>query len=361
MADDFGYHIDHHGSLVRPAELLAARAGADPRALAEAERDAVTAIVHVQRRLGLSAVGDGQLRRAYVESVVHDGVDGFGTPEAENPLAQLAGIPSGRRRSVAGTPVAKGRLAEHEASLVLATTQRPVFVTLPSPGYLAVAGGTADSSSLAAAEQVGPALAGIIRQEAAALAAQGVVYVPLANPLYAPLLTVAGRHQLRAAGLDVDAALELMARVDDAVFDGLDVPDDFRLGLDLTDSGPLPTTDKGWDLASLHRLLDGTRFRRICVDFPRDPQARLPLHEVKPGLVVSLGVVDVTDPAEESVEELLPLCDAAVEVRGTDDVAISTNAGFAQAASDGRLSAEQQKAKLRLVETLARYYWGNEI
>ena len=26
MADDFGYHIDHHGSLVRPPQLLAARA-----------------------------------------------------------------------------------------------------------------------------------------------------------------------------------------------------------------------------------------------------------------------------------------------------------------------------------------------
>jgi len=23
MADDFGYHIDHHGSLVRPPQLLA--------------------------------------------------------------------------------------------------------------------------------------------------------------------------------------------------------------------------------------------------------------------------------------------------------------------------------------------------
>jgi 5-methyltetrahydropteroyltriglutamate--homocysteine methyltransferase len=30
MADDFRYHIDHHGSLVRPPELLAARAGGDP-------------------------------------------------------------------------------------------------------------------------------------------------------------------------------------------------------------------------------------------------------------------------------------------------------------------------------------------
>jgi len=38
MADDFGYHIDHHGSLVRPASLLAARAGLSGDALAAANR-----------------------------------------------------------------------------------------------------------------------------------------------------------------------------------------------------------------------------------------------------------------------------------------------------------------------------------
>jgi len=38
MADDFGYHIDHHGSLVRPASLLAARAGLSGDALARMVR-----------------------------------------------------------------------------------------------------------------------------------------------------------------------------------------------------------------------------------------------------------------------------------------------------------------------------------
>ncbi|MGI8447863.1 MAG: hypothetical protein ACR2MP_11930, partial [Streptosporangiaceae bacterium] len=77
MADDFRYHIDHHGSLVRPPELLAARAGGDPLGRAAAEEQAVSAVAHSQRRLTLSAVGDGQFRREHFESVVYDHVGGF--------------------------------------------------------------------------------------------------------------------------------------------------------------------------------------------------------------------------------------------------------------------------------------------
>ncbi len=53
--------------------------------------------------------------------------------------------------------------------------------------------------------------------------------------------------------------------------------------------------------------------------------------------------------------------DPVVEQRGDLDVAISTNAGFAASAARPLLSEEAQAAKLRLVETVARYYWGNEI
>ena len=58
MADDYGYHIDHHGSLVRPASLLAARAsGMSGEALAAAQDEAVIALAHELRRLTLSPVG----------------------------------------------------------------------------------------------------------------------------------------------------------------------------------------------------------------------------------------------------------------------------------------------------------------
>ncbi len=97
MADDFRYHIDHHGSLVRPPGLLAARAAGDPAALAAAEEEAIIAAAHLQRRLTLSAVGDGQFRREHFESVVYDHVEGFRPASGPQPLADARILADGAR------------------------------------------------------------------------------------------------------------------------------------------------------------------------------------------------------------------------------------------------------------------------
>jgi len=363
MADDFGYHIDHHGSLVRPAELMAARAGGDAAALAAAVEHAVAAVARAQRRLGLSAVGDGQFRRSCFESVVYDNVPGFLPVAGPAPLAEAAGIGGARVRSAPDAPVADGRLAAGEAAAVLAVVDRPVFVVLPSPGYLAALGSDlGDAAAVDAVLARGVALAAVLRDEVEALARQGVAYVALGNPLYVPVVTVAGRSRLAAAiEVHVDAVLHAMIEADRALAARLDVPADFRVGLDLTDAGPLPGTRRGYDLGALDALLDETPFRRLCVDFPADPAARLPVERIKPGLVVSLGVVDVADGTLEPVEDLLGRLDPVVERRGEADVAIATNGGFAPCADRPTMTSGEQDAKLRLVEMLARYYWGNEI
>jgi 5-methyltetrahydropteroyltriglutamate--homocysteine methyltransferase len=365
MADDFGYHIDHHGSLVRPASLLAARAaGLSADALAAVTDEAVTTLAHELRRLTLNAVSDGQFRRAYLESVVHDQVAGFAPAAGPTPLAGLAGIGTARVRTVPdpGALAASGRLAQAEAAPVLATVDRSVFVTLPSPGYLAGAGSAlASAADLDAVRAAGAALAAIVRDEIAGLAADGVMYVALANPLYVPLLTVDGRAAAAAGGVDVPAALAALIDADRSVFAGLDVPAHFRVGLDLTDSGPLPTTASGYDATAVAGLLDETPFPRLSVDYPADPTARFPVELVKPGIVVSLGAVDVATPALETVEEILDRIDPVAEERGDADIAVATNGGFAQVADQPRMTAAEQRAKLQLVEMVARYYWGNEI
>lgn len=365
MADDFGYHIDHHGSLVRPASLLAARvAGLSDDRLAAATDEAVVTLAHELRRLTLNALSDGQFRRGYLESVVHDQVAGFAPVAGLTPLAELAGISAARVRGVpaASALAAAGRLARAEAAPVLATVDRSVFVTLPSPGYLAGAGSAlASAADLDAVRAAGAALAAILRDEIAALAADGVVYVALENPLYAPLLTVDGRAAAAAADVDVPAALAALIEADRAVFAGLDVPADFRVGLDLTDSGPLPTTASGYDATAVAGLLDETQFPRFSIDYPADPVARFPVELVKPGIVVSLGAVNVATPALETVDEILDRIDPVAEERGDADIAVATNGGFAQVADQPLMTAAEQRAKLQLVEMVARYYWGNEI
>jgi methionine synthase II (cobalamin-independent) len=364
MADDFGYHIDHHGSLVRPASLLAAQTSLDGEALAAATDEAVVALAHSLRRLTLSACCDGQYRRSYFESVAHDQVTGFAPVSGPAPLAGLAGIPAARLRSIPDPSAlaAAGRLARAEAAPVLATVDRNVFVTLPSPGYLAAAGSAlATAADIDAVRAAGQALAVILRDEIAALAADGVLFVPLENPLYVPLLTVEGRAAAAAAGIDVPAVLRALTEADRAVFDGLAVHADFRVGLDLTDSGPLPGTGSGYDATAVAALLDETPFPRVSVDYPADPAARFPVSLVKPGIVVSLGVIDVATRAEEVVEDLLDRLDPVLDERGDADVAVATNGGFAQVASQPLMTAPEQQAKLQLVEMAARYYWGNEI
>jgi methionine synthase II (cobalamin-independent) len=108
-------------------------------------------------------------------------------------------------------------------------------------------------------------------------------------------------------------------------------------------------------------LLDETPFPRISVDYPADPDARFPVSLVKPGIVVSLGVIDVATPEPEAVDGLLDRLDPILEERGDADVAVATNGGFAQVADQPLMTAPEQQVKLQLVEMAARYYWGNEI
>jgi methionine synthase II (cobalamin-independent) len=161
--------------------------------------------------------------------------------------------------------------------------------------------------------------------------------------------------------VDGPAALAALIEADRAVFAGLGVPADFRVGLDLTDSGPLPATVSGYDATAVAALLDETPFPRISIDYPADPATRFPAELVKPGIVISLGAVDVSTAAPESVEEILDRIDPVAVERGDADIAVATNGGFAQVADQPLMREAEQHAKLQLVEMIARYYWGNEI
>ena len=364
MADDFKYHIDHHSSLIIPVELAEARAAAGrgelgAEALRAVEDRLIREALREQRRLGLAAVGDGQLRRRHALAPVYEGVDGFGaaTPagEARGPVAELLGERlAPESRPLIGTPSARGRLVAGEAAFVTGALPRPVLVALPSPGFVLALTAPADGAS---AEAV-TALAGILRDEIAGLAAEGVAYVQLHNPLAGILLTHAGRERAKSLGLDADALLARMLEADGFVLEGLDAPEEFRVGLDLTTSGA-GYDEQGYDTAAVTAFLDRQPFGRVHVEYPAAETARFPIELLKPGTVVSLGVVDVASAQIEDVDALVDRIDQAAGVVDIDDIAISTNGGFA--ASPAALTESQQRSKLQLVEMTARYFWGNEL
>lgn len=75
---------------------------------------------------------------------------------------------------------------------------------------------------------------------------------------------------------------------------------------------------------------------------------------------VCLGVVDATVPELEDIDAVLARIDTAAEYKDIEDMAVSPSRGFADVAARPLLGAEDQRRKLVLVETVARYCWGNE-
>ena len=66
------------GSLLRPAELLAARERGDPEEIRTAEDAAVDAALRRQAEAGMEVVTDGEMRRLSFQSQMVEAVDGFG-------------------------------------------------------------------------------------------------------------------------------------------------------------------------------------------------------------------------------------------------------------------------------------------
>lgn len=347
MADDFKYHIHHHASMVVPPELAKARTAKDDQELVAAMESAIADTLLRQRRLALAALSDGEFRRRNDLAPAYDGIEGFSATGVSTPVAELVGpAHASEVRVLLGTPTARGRLVPEEGAQLGALTHRPTMIALPSPGFLT-------ALTAAPGQPAAEGFAEILRAEITALAADGVDYVLLRNPALAFLLTGEGRATATKLGIDADTTIATILTAEAAAVTGLDAPENFRVGLDLTTAGQ---AHGPWDRAAVKAFLAAQPYRRLCVDFPAEHQ--FPLDLVEPGLVMSLGVIDIADPALEDVGVLVDRIDEAAKVLDIDDIAISTNGGYHVA---GAAAAPYEHAKLQRVEMVARYFWGNEL
>ena len=86
------FRAEHLGSLLRPQNLLDARAGLDKGSgteeqLIKIEDEAVKDIVEVQKELGFRAMSDGEYRRHMFWGTFFPGLDGF--EEIKNPELEI--------------------------------------------------------------------------------------------------------------------------------------------------------------------------------------------------------------------------------------------------------------------------------
>jgi 5-methyltetrahydropteroyltriglutamate--homocysteine methyltransferase len=346
---------DNLGSLLRPAYLLEARrrgvAGEELRAI---EDRAIVEAIALQEEVGLPIVTDGEFRRRLFFSTVEGLFDGLDPEGYVRTHRDEAGNVEEVRTP---TPVARlarrGYLADAELDFLLAHTDRPVKITMPSPSLLDVywteeRSGRAYPTREAYLEH----LVELMHEDAVELAARGVAHIQLDAPHYAYIQSVLPDIA------DRDATLRRLVERDNEVLRGIDgVTRCLHICRGNYKSRFTGTEPYDGFAAS---ILPYAEFDRLLLEYDDERSGGFaPLRHARDDATIVLGLVTTKRSDLESADELRARLEEASRYVPLERLALSTQCGFGSTAEGNLITHEAQRAKLELVVAVARDVWGD--
>jgi methionine synthase II (cobalamin-independent) len=361
------YRADHVGSLLRPPELLAARAAFTHGALGREELSAcedraiLDALEH-QRRVGIAVCSDGELRRGSWLTDMAEAVEGFVPDRVPLEWQGPGGGVEASTAQVAGARLRKvPRLTGHELPFLKARAGAPFKITLPAPSNFLVTSykpGLTDRAYPTRGDLLRDLVA-VVRDEIVWLVGEGVAYVQLDAPYYSHYLDARVRERMREAGVDPDRTLDEAIAADNATVAGLR-----RSGVTLALHVCRGNNRSRWYTEGSYDAVADRLFGRLEVDafLLEYDGARSggfePLRAVPRGKRVVLGLVTTKEPRLESHDALRRRIDEAARYVPLEDLALSPQCGFASVAAGNLLSMDDQWRKLALVVETATLVWG---
>lgn len=361
------YHAENIGSFLRPPELLQARADyvggkISLEALRSAEDRAILATLAGQRKAGIPIFTDGELRRGSWLTDMADAVDGFVADKVILDWKGPGGGPEGSTAQAVGAKLRKVRkMTGHEVLFMKKASPGPFKVTLPSPANFMVSSykrGVSERFYPSHAELLHD-LVEIVRDEIKWLVGEGVKYIQLDAPFYSHYLDPKHRAQMKASDHDPDAEFEKSIAGDNAAIkdfkrDGIT----FGIHVCRGNSRSRWFTEGGYDAIAekLFGMLDADVF---LLEYDTERAGGFePLRLVPRGKTVVLGLITTKQPQLESQDDLRRRIDEAARHVPLENLALSTQCGFASVAAGNLLSADEQWRKLELVANTARKVWG---
>jgi 5-methyltetrahydropteroyltriglutamate--homocysteine methyltransferase len=371
-------HADVVGSLLRPAELLAAQrkfAAGELQAadFKKIEDRAVDQAVALQEEAGLEIVTDGEMRRQSFQAQMTAAVDGFGEHTLDAFLwGQWHGDQATRDQSLGRPPdlgvVSKLRRRRHlcaeEFTYLRARTRRVAKVTLPSPSLWVNFWSRQNSrQAYPTLESFLADVTEILCGEVAELARLGATYIQIDAPHYALLVDPATRgfyeQQVAQAGRSVSMQqwLEGAIELDNAVISAASaVTFGFHLCRGnqasrwLAEGSYEPIAPMVFRKIKAHRLL-------LEYDDARSGSFE-PLRHVPDDKFVVLGLITTKTSRVETRQELTQRIRDASRYVPLEQLALSPQCGFASSVIGNRILPEDENRKLRLLVETARAVWG---
>lgn len=355
------------GSLLRPADLLSARAAfaegrLDLSALRATEDASIREAVARQRAIGLDVLADGEMRRYSWLTGMADAVDGF---LSDSVMLEWHGPGGGREQTTAkivgGQLHKREMLTANEVPFMKSLGLGPFKVTIPAPSNFVPTGfkpGVTDRF-YKDRDALLAALVAIVRDEIAWLIAQGVTYIQLDAPFYSHYLDPAHRKAMQMSGTNPDAEFESAVAGDNATFSGLK-----RAGVTIAvhicrgNSRSRWYTEGGYD-AIAEKLFARLDVDRFLLEYDTERSGTFePLRLVPRGKDVVLGLITTKEPALERADDVRRRIDEAARFMPLEHLALSPQCGFASIAAGNLLTMDDQWKKLQLVADVARKTWS---
>ena len=366
----FRYRADHVGSLLRPKELLDARANPNvtPEQLRAIEDRQIRRLLERQRDTGFKIFTDGEFRRRGFMSGFYGSVEGLdsgqdvartwkGTAAAANKasgLRSLAGVVTGKIKQ-------KRRVAEHELDFMKKHSPGDIKMTLPTANQfpaVAYKKGISEKAYKTRSEFLWD-IVPIIRSEIQALVKEGVQYVQVDAPRYSYYIDPKWRKYVQdEMGQDPEQALDEAIRVDNASLDGVK-----KKGVTLAMHLCRGNNQSQWYAEGGYDPLAEKLFNQLHIDaFLLEYESERagtfePLRFVPRGKTAVLGLVSSKVPDLESPDQLMRRIEEASKYVPLENLALSPQCGFASAMEGNLLAEEQQWRKLQLVADTARRVW----
>src|SRR3954454_1569357 len=339
------FRADHVGSLLRPKNLLDARARyaageIDDAELRGIEDAAIADVVRMQKDVGLRTATDGEFRRASWHMDFIYAIDGITKVTDENIVVHFRTPDAGLDSPPAGLQV-DGPLSIDEPIFgrdfaylqsVVGEGQTPKL-TIPSPSMVHYRGGAAaiDPAVYPDEDSFWDALSAAYSQQVQGIAAQGCTYLQFDDTSLAYLNDPQQRAELAAQGRDAEHLHERYIRQINAALAGR--PDTLTVTTHMCRGNFLEYDDArsgGFE----------------------------PLRFVPPGKRVVLGLVTTKRPELERKDDLKRRIEEASTFVPLDQLALSGQCGFSSTVEGNSLTRDEQIAKLALIVETAEEVWG---
>jgi 5-methyltetrahydropteroyltriglutamate--homocysteine methyltransferase len=365
------FRADHVGSLLRPAELLKARAdfsegriGADE--LRSREDEAIRAIVSKQEEVGLQSATDGEFRRSswHMDFIYQlDGISkapGEITVKFHNEKGEIEFTPAALH--VDGKLGVSQTIFGEDFRFLQQTVAKNVpKLTIPSPSMVHYRGGKAaiDPRVYPDLDSFWADLVAAYREQVRRVGELGCTYLQFDDTSLAYINDPHQREYVASIGGDPERQhVDYIRHINEALADrppGMSVTTHACRG----NFRSAWAAEGSWDFVA-EALLNELEVDGFFMEWDDErsggfePLRFLPKGEKQ----VVLGLVTTKRGALESKEELKRRIEEASKHAPIEQLCLSPQCGFSSTVEGNELTHEEQWAKLRLIVEVAEEVWG---